>query len=319
MKNLLVLAEPGLSHLAALGQLPVDHALWDRAAVERALQQGTALPFDSVLVCMGQAERLKTLWPLLPSVTWVHTLSAGVDTLLFDALVRSNVEVTNAAGVYAQPLAEFALWAILHHTRGGARLAQAQRDARWDPFAPAELAGQQLLVVGYGGIGRAVAVRARAFGMRITAVRRHPAPDEVVQDVWGMDALDVLLPTADHVVLCAPLTVDTHRLMDARRLSRMKRTGFLINVGRGGLVDESALAGALANDKLGGAALDVFETEPLPPNHPLWHLPNVVLSPHCADQVAGWQTRSMALFMENARATLAGKPRKNVVQKALGY
>ncbi len=293
--------------------------MWDRAAVERALQLGTALPFDTVLVCMGQSERLKALWPLLPAVTWVHTLSAGVDTLLFDALVRSNVEVTNAAGVYAQPLAEFALWAMLHHTRGGARLAQAQRDARWDPFAPAELAGQQLLVVGYGGIGRAVAARARAFGMRITAVRRHPAPDEVVQDVWGMDALDVLLPTADHVVLCAPLTVDTHRLMDARRLSRMKRTGFLINVGRGGLVDESALAGALANDKLGGAALDVFETEPLPPNHPLWHLPNVVLSPHCADQVAGWQTRSMALFMENARATLAGKPRKNVVQKALGY
>lgn len=240
-----------------------------------------------------------------PHLKWIHSLAAGVDTFPFDELQKSDVIVTNSRGVYADALAEFVMAAMLWFAKDLPRLARNQAERKWEPYTVERLEGRSAGIVGFGGIGKAVARRAEAFGMKIVASSRraeNPAAFE-----------------ADYVVLSVPLTPETHGLMSAERIAKMRPDSVLINVCRGPVVDELALIEALREKRIRGAALDVFRTEPLPPDHPLWTLDNVLISPHTADHTADSHDRAMRFFLRNLERFQRGEPLENVVDKGRGY
>lgn len=274
------------------------------------------------LVCAPKKELLRSLWRRARRLQWVHSLSAGVEHLLFDELVHSPLPLTNAKGVYSVALGEFALMAILFFAKDARRLLRQQAAARWETFEPMELRGQTLGIIGYGDIGRAAAQRARAFGLRILACRRRPelsAEDSLVDGVFPLERRGELLAASDYVLLAMPHTPGTQRLVGEAELRALKPGAVLVNVGRGGTVDEPALLRALEERRLRGAALDVYETEPLPPEHPLWRLDNVLLSPHCADNTPHWRENALEFFLRNLERFERGEPLLNLVDKAAGY
>jgi phosphoglycerate dehydrogenase-like enzyme len=262
------------------------------------------------------------------SLKWIHTPNTGVRELISPELLASKVTLTNSSGVDARPIAEHVLALALTLSRKLHLAAQRQAARQWaqDELAlspPGLLAGKTLGLVGMGHIGKEVARLARAFGMRVVAVRRlgmltraDPVPEV---EVRGVEELNWLLEQTDVLVLAAPSTPSTQWLIDARAVAHMKQGAFLINVSRGDLVDETALVGALFAGKLAGAALDVTREEPLPVESPLWGLPNVVITPHAASLVPDdWQARAM-LFLDNLRRFRKGEPLLNVVDKEQGY
>lgn len=258
---------------------------------------------------------------------WVHTGTAGVRGLLYPEMRASDVLLTNSAGVHAPPMAETVLAMMLHFARGLDFAVQAQPLGRWwpDPFESAstvvrELAGTTVGIVGLGGIGVEVARRAHALGMRVVAMRRSAAPGpDGVELMRGDDALDRLLADSDYLVLAVPATPATRGLIDGRALARMKPAAVLVNVARGDVVDEDALIAALRAGRLRGAALDVFRDEPLPPDSPLWTLPNVLVTPHVGGTTLRFWEREAALIRDNIGRYLAGAPLRNLVDRAQGY
>lgn len=258
---------------------------------------------------------------------WVHVTSAGVGGALFPALVDSPVVVTNARGLHATSMSEQAFGMMLALERRLHAAHAAQREHRWAQAqmtggSPGlgQLAGRTLGLVGFGEVGRAIARLARAFGMHVLAVRRHPQqPADPAHEQWGPERLTELLARADWLALVPPLTPATERLLDAAALARLKPGARLLNLGRGGLVDEPALIEALRSGALAGAALDVFAVEPLPPDSPLWDLPEVILTPHTAGHGPDYWERAMAQFEDNLTRFLAGAPLRNVVDKRAGY
>lgn len=260
---------------------------------------------------------------------WVHTGTAGVATLLTPELVESDIAFTNSAGVHGPAVAETVIAMMLHFARGLDIAVRAQAEGRWlsaafhRADAPVrEVAGSLTGVVGYGGIGREVARRVTALGGSVIATRRHPdaqGPAEPGVEVCGPEGFERLLETSDYVVLAAPETAQTRGLIGARELARMKRDAVLINVGRGSLVDEAALVDALRSGRIRGAGLDVFATEPLPADHPLWALPNVLITPHVSACTHRFWEREVALIEENLARYLAGRPLLNLVDKQAGY
>lgn len=275
-------------------------------------------------------------------LAWVHSGSAGVGGSLTPALLRRrDVVLTNSAGIHAPPIAEAVLGALLHFARGFDLALRGQAEGRWvqERFygsdAPlAELAGSTVGIVGYGGIGREVARRVVPLGAHVLALRRTrpqvPTADvaSLVEGVsfpgaarllHGEDGLRRLLTASDAVVLCAPETAATRGMIGAPALAAMKPSAVLVNVARGGLVDEEALVDALRNGRLRGAALDVFAREPLSHGHPLWGLPNVLLTPHVSAVTRGYWPREAALIAENLRRLTDGRPLLNVVDRDAGY
>ena len=258
---------------------------------------------------------------------WVHSGTAGVAGSLTPEMRASDVVFTNSAGVHAPAMAETVLAMILHFARGLDFAVLAQAAGRWDaaPFdagdAPVrEVAGSTVGIVGYGGIGREIAARARTLGARVLATKRRPAPpEEGVELVYGDAGLERILTECDYVVLCAPETEETRGMIDERALGRMPPHAVLVNVARGALVDEAALAEALRAGRLRGAALDVFATEPLPEASPLWRLPNVLITPHVSAYTHRFWERELALLEENIARYLHGRPLLNVVDKVAGY
>jgi phosphoglycerate dehydrogenase-like enzyme len=318
--QLLVLADPAAPYLRALRELSpritVTTGLTEDALGEAAERA------QVFFVCSGKRDVLRALWRRARHVRWVHSLFAGVDHLLFDELVQSPLPLTNAKGVYSDSLAEFALMALLFFAKDTRRLLRQQAEARWEVFEPTELRGQTLGILGYGDIGQATARRARAFGLRVLACRRRPersAGDPLVDEVFPFERRHELLAASDHVVLAMPNTPDTQRLVGEAELRALKPSAVLINVGRGGTVDEPALVRALEERRLRGAALDVFQHEPLAAHHPLWRLDNVLLSPHCADNTPQWRERSVELFLRNLERFERGEPLLNLVDKTAGY
>jgi phosphoglycerate dehydrogenase-like enzyme len=202
-------------------------------------------------------------------------------------------------------------------------MIRSQEAGRWEQFDITEIAGQTVGIVGYGDIGRAVATRVKAMGMRVLAVKRHGAPfynvDPLVAHIYRPDGLHEMLEQCDYVVVSAPLTAETKGMIDAAALARMKRDAVLINVGRGPVIEEQALVAALSANLLKGAALDVFDREPLPEGHPFYRLPNVLLSPHCADHTPDWLERAMQFFLDQFARYRKGEPLMSVVDKQLGY
>ncbi len=240
-----------------------------------------------------------------PHLKWIHSLAAGVDTFPFDELRKSDVIVTSSRGLYADALAEFVIAAMLSFAKDLPRLARNRAAHRWEPYTVERLEGKSVGIVGFGGIGKAVARRAEAFGMKIVASTRA--------------ATNVGAFKADYVVLSVPLTPETRGLMSAERIASLPSHSVLINVSRGPVVDEVALIDALRAKRIRGAALDVFSTEPLPPDHPLWTLDNVLISPHTADRTADSHDRAMRFFLRNLERFRRGEPLENVVDKARGY
>ena len=247
---------------------------------------------------------------------------------MFPDLINSDVILTNAREVHGPVVAEHVIALIFALAKRLPQAVRLQQKHIWgqDPMwhgrpRPREVAGATLGLIGVGSIGRAIAQRACALGMRVIAVREHPqkGTSEGVQQVFAPTQLDALLSQSDYVVLAVPLTPATRRLIDAARLARMKPAACLINVSRGPLVDEAALAQALREHRLGGAALDVFEKEPLPSDSPLWDLENLLITPHTAALTEKLWERHYALVSENLRRYLNHQPLLAVVDKKKGY
>ncbi|MGH7475760.1 MAG: D-2-hydroxyacid dehydrogenase [Longimicrobiales bacterium] len=258
---------------------------------------------------------------------WVHTGTAGVRGSLSPELRARDVILTNSAGIHAPAMAETVLAMMLHFARGLDWAVRAQRERRWwkEPFdaldSPVrELAASTVGVLGYGGIGKAVAQRSLAFGARVVALRRSAGRGEKgVEIVRGRAGLERLLDESDFVVIALPDTESTTGIVDAAAIARMRKDAVLINVARGAIVDEAALLDVLRGGRIRAAALDVFATEPLPFGSPLWELPNVLITPHVSAYTHRYWQRELELIRDNVEHYLNGRPLRNVVDKQAGY
>jgi phosphoglycerate dehydrogenase-like enzyme len=274
-----------------------------------------ALPgADVLLVWDFTSDAVARAWPAADTLRWVHTASAGVDRVTFPDAIASDVAITNSRGVFDGPIAEYVLGLVLAFAKDlpGTLAAQDRREWRHRETEP--VAGKRAVVVGSGPIGRAIARVLGCVGMHTELVGRRAA-----EGVHAFDALPALLPDADHLVLAAPLTEATRGMLDAAALALMKPTARVINIGRGGLVVEPDLVAALAQGRIAGAGLDVFAAEPLPPDSPLWEMPNVIVSPHMSGDLVGWREALVDVFADNLDRYRAGAPLRNVVDKHLGY
>jgi glyoxylate/hydroxypyruvate reductase len=258
---------------------------------------------------------LDDLPELAPNVKWVQSTSAGIGQLVkkrrFDE--RTSWVFTTSSGVHARPLAEFAVMAMLMFAKDAFYLQREQAAQHWARYCGFELAGKTLAVVGLGKIGREVARLAKAFDMRVVGNRRYVTDQPVphVDALYGPDALHTLLSEADFLLLATPHTPETENLIGAAQFAHMKRGAVLINLARGAVVEQAALVAALQSGQLRGAALDVFEVEPLPPGDPLWTLPNVIISPHSASTADSENAKIVALFCDNLHRYLNGQPLLN--------
>jgi len=318
--TLLVLADPAEPQLAMLEALPdgTDLAVGNRPeAFARAAPDATV-----ILNWSASGDLLRAVFGMAPRVHWVHARSAGLDAVLFPELTASSVVLTNGRGVFSPPLAEFVIGAALFFAKDFRRMVRSQAAGVWDQFDVAEIAGRTMGIVGYGSIGRTLAASARAMGMRVVALRRRPelsAGDPVLEEAYAPARLHEMLGRSDYVVVAAPLTTETRGLIAEPEFAAMRPGAVLINVGRGPVVDETALVKALREGRIGGAALDVFDSEPLEPGHAFYGLDNVLLSPHCADHTPDWLERAMRFFLDNFARFVRGEPLLNVVDKRLGY
>ncbi len=296
---------------------------------------GADRPSDETLSVIGDAEAYlgfgapRALLEAAPGLRWIHSATAGVGSLLTPELRARELLLTNSAGVHAQPIAEYVLGGVLHFLRGLDIAVRLQAEGRWDrePFVGAghsarEVGECRVLVVGTGGIGGAVGRALSALGAHCVGIRRRPelgAPTGFIR-VVGLDGLDDELPSADVLVLAAPLTSQTRALISAERLDRLPPGAIVVNVARGALLDEQALAEQLESGKLRGAVLDVFEEEPLPADSPLWGKSRALLSPHVSGVSPRrfWE-RELALILDNWRRYRAGEPLRNLVDQRAGY
>lgn len=269
---------------------------------------------------------------------WVQSPTASLEHFVFDALVEHPCTLTNMRGIFSDVIADHVMGYVICFARNLHVYLRQQQAALWKPAGGTENAGQNFIqgpglvspadrahlhladctlgIVGLGAIGAETARRAAAFGMRVTAVDplRTDRPAEVAE-LRGMDGLDHLLRTSDFVVVCAPHTPDTAGMFGRRQFQTMKRSAYFINIGRGAIVSLTDLQAALEAGEIAGAALDVFETEPLPPDHRMWRMPNVLITPHiaaCSPRIA---ERHLEVLLENARRFSRGEPLRNVVDK----
>jgi len=318
--NVLVLADPAAPYLGALSQIapPVSISTGQELEFARA----AAPTADVIFTANFQAEPFSSIFPLARCVRWVHSLSAGVENILTPEFVSSSVPLTNAQGVFKDSLAEFAIAGMLFFAKDLRRMLRNQEAGRWEQFNVGMLRGATLGVVGYGGIGREAGALAHALGMRVLALRRRPAlsqEDATLDAGYAPDRLREMLALCDYVLAAAPLTPQTQGMLGRPEFAAMKPSAVFLNVGRGPVVVEAALIEALETGRIRGAALDVFEREPLPEGHAFYRLPNVLLSPHCADRTVGWIELAVAAFLENFERFRAGQPLKNIVDKKAGY
>lgn len=253
---------------------------------------------------------------------WIHSAAAGVDRVTTPVVRQRGLVVTNARGVFSRPIAEYVVMMSLAIARRLPQLLELQRERTWQPLRGRELSQLTIGIVGYGSIGVELGRLLAPFGCRVLATRRHPergAGEAPNVELHGLDRLDEVLRASDIVVVAAPLTDETAGLIGAEQLAQMREDAWLINIARGRLIDELALRRALESGWIGGAVLDVFGEEPLPPESPLYDTPNLLITPHtswASDRVA---ERTVDLFVENLRAFRADDPMRNVVDLEAGY
>lgn len=282
---------------------------------------GAELIREAEVICGWQPRAAEALAQGPARLRWLQSSSAGVDNVPLDALERLGAAVTSASGVHPQPVAETAFAMLLAFTRQLHKSARAMADRRWERFPPyGELRGRTMAVVGAGRIGGEIARLAQAFGMRTLGVRRSGEPAAHYDRMAAFAELDGVLAESDVVVNVLPATEETRRLFDAERFGRMKAGALFVNVGRGVTVDTDALVDALRSGRLGGAGLDVLEPEPLPAEHPLWGMDNVIVTPHIGGLTDRYGERLADIFVENLQAYLAsGAPARNVVDYRRQY
>jgi phosphoglycerate dehydrogenase-like enzyme len=310
--------------MLAKGQPPPDgidlvSALADVHLVDDATSFGQALRRADVLFVWDfRSDLMEPAWPEDHSLRWIHTGSIGVDAVLTDQVVESDVVLTNTRGVFERPIAEYVLALILVFAKDLHGTFTRQREKRWEHRATEVIDGTRVLILGAGGVAREVAPLLRAVGMKVDVVGRTArSGDPALGDVHASAEVDGLLPGADFVVLALPLTSQTRGYLGARRLGLVRPGARIVNVGRGALLDEGALLAALRRGAIAGAALDVFATEPLPPEHPFWAMDQVLVSPHMAGDRIGWQRDAVAGFADNLRLWRAGEELQNIVDKRL--
>lgn len=276
------------------------------------------------------------------SLRWVQLYSAGADTIINHRLFQTSVIFTSASGVHSSNMAEYVFTVILAWFHRLPLILERQRQRNWPSnlerqslFVSEELRGKTICIVGYGSIGRQIARLADAFGMRILAMHRRldhdhrdsgfqfPSvgdPDGVVPTrYYTPDQLHSMLNEGDVVAITVPLTAVTREMFDEAAFQAMKPSALLVNIARGEVCNELALVRALEKGQIAGAALDVFQREPLPSDHPLWRFSNVFISPHCAGLTREYDARAATIFEENLRRYLVGEPLYNLIDKALGY
>ncbi|WP_046504019.1 D-2-hydroxyacid dehydrogenase [Streptomyces odonnellii] len=277
---------------------------------------GDLLPAaDVLLVWDFTSDAVRNAWPGEgPRPRWVHTASAGVDRLLCPELIAADTVVTNARGIFEEPIAEYVAGLVLAMAKDLPGTLELQRQRRWRHREGLRVAESRAVVIGAGPIGRAVAGTLRALGVTVAVTGRTARPG-----VYGPDQLDRLVSRADWVIGAAPLTDATRGMFDARLFGLMQPSARFINVGRGQLVIENDLIAAVSKRWIAGAALDVFESEPLDPESPLWDVPGLIVSPHMSGDTVGWRDRLGAQFVELYELWAAGKPLPNVVDKKRGY
>jgi phosphoglycerate dehydrogenase-like enzyme len=255
-----------------------------------------------------------------PRLRWIQLTGAGIEHLLPLDWMAPGLVLTNCSGVHGPKVAEFATMALLMLNAHMPHLATQQRAHRWDRRPCSLIAGRTAVIVGLGGMGTAIAGAARKLGLRVLGVNRSGRPHRRCERTLPVARLGEFLPEADFLILAAPLTAASHGMIDGRALALMKPSAGIINVGRGGLLDEAALARALRRRKLAGAVLDVFEQEPLPKSSPLWDTPNLVVVPHVSsDDELSYMPLNYELFFRNCRRFLAGRPLHNRIDPRLQY
>ncbi|MBC3190198.1 D-2-hydroxyacid dehydrogenase [Pseudonocardia sp. C8] len=285
--------------------------------VSTADELAAALPGSDVLLTWDfTSDAVKQAWSAdrAGDLRWVHTASAGVDRVAFPELLATPVTLTNSRGVFDRPMAEFVLGAVLAFAKDTAGSLRLQQQRRWQHRETETVAGKVATVVGGGPIGHAIAQLLGAAGLTVRLVGRRAS-----DDVHGFDELPDLLPDTDHLVLAAPLTDATRGMLHAGTIALLPERARVINVGRGPLVVQDDLTEALRTGRIAGAALDVFEVEPLPEDSPLWAMENVLLSPHMSGDVVGWRDMLVDLFADNLERYRAGRELRNVVDKERGY
>jgi len=262
----------------------------------------------------------RDLSAVAPRLKWLQSTSAGIGQMVKRVgLDQTKITFTTASGVHARPLADFCLMAMLMFAKDYVRMDRDKKAKRWERYCGDELTGKTLAIVGVGRVGQEVARHGKRMDMRVTGMRRSDAPMPDVDKVFDRAELHSMLREADFLVLAAPHTPETEGIIGEAELAVMKPTAVLINIGRGALVDEDALIRALQQQRLAGAALDVFRDEPPPPDSPLWDMPNVIVSPHSASTVTQENARITEIFCENLRRYLSGQPLRNVLDKQKLY
>jgi phosphoglycerate dehydrogenase-like enzyme len=317
---LLVVADSTAPVIKSMPALPKDV----RVVISNRLEElMTHIPeADAILYADGDGALLARVLSLARRTRWVHSLWTGVEGILKPELLNHPAPLTNGRGVFRWPLADWVVAMMLYFAFDFPRVLQQQREQLWKPFISKPLTGLTLGIVGYGAIGSAAAARARVFEMKIAALRRRPQMfdgDVLVDKNYAPNQLKDLMAASDYLLVCTPLTEQTRGLIGAAEIGAMKSSAVLINVGRGPVIDEAALIHALQTGGIRGAALDVFDTEPLPADHPFWNMPQVFVSPHTADRVEGFLQPAWESFLENLSRFRRGHTLLNIVDKQAGY
>jgi phosphoglycerate dehydrogenase-like enzyme len=320
-ETILVLADPREATLALLDTLrPSVHiVVGDSLGAFENFLASASIIFN----WSGALPLFRAIFTKCPQLRWVHSRSVGLDRSMFPELIESPVTLTNGAGVFSPSLGEFALASILYFAKDFRRMIRNQMAGEWEQFDVQHISGHTVGIVGYGDIGRAVAVRVNAMGMKVLALKRHPhrspSPDPFILRTYSPDQRVEMISRCDYIVVAAPLTAETRGMIAEPEFSVMKPTAVVINVGRGPVIDESALVRALSTNRIKGAALDVFDQEPLPSGHPFYKLENVLLSAHCADHTPDWLDNAMHFFISQFERFQRNEPLLNIVEKKLGY
>ncbi len=315
-----------------IGSEPLQLSHWEGAAERAGLSPGQhelsvgetledfarVAPEIELLVTATSATR--SLFPAdLPRLKVLFCTSAGLDSVPFDKL-PPGLQVLNNRGVHGPKAGEYGIMALLMLANHMPLLMTNQRAERWHRAQATVLPGRRVTIVGIGSLGGAIAEQATRFGMRVTGVRARPMPHEACQRVVSMAELDEVLPHTEFLVLACPLTEQTRNLLDRRRIGLLPKAAGVINIGRGPLLDQDALCDALESGALGGAVLDVFVPEPVPPGHRLWTVPNLVMTPHVSsDDHRAYNARSLDTFVQNLLAFERGEPLPNLFDRGRGY
>jgi phosphoglycerate dehydrogenase-like enzyme len=318
--HLLILGAPSESFLEQIAEVrqlaEIQIAQTREQAAQLISEAEVILTLDHV------GSWLQELWVSAAKLKWIQAGSTGVEDIVFSSMKNHPVVLTNSRGAYSSPLAEFAMFCVLYFAKAFPIMERNRLERRWADYPLQEVRGQTIGIVGFGETGQAVSRLANALGMRVLATKRNPLTptgETAVDQLIPPERWHELLRNSDCVVNALPLTPETRGRFGEDEFRAMKTSSCFINVGRGKTVQESKLVMALKEGWIAAAGLDVYETEPLPPESELYSLPNVILSPHCADKVASSLDKVARIFLDNIRRFAKGEPLENIVNKELGY